>query len=61
METTPKVRPATQTGTVRFYNESKGFGMITPDTGGGDLFAHSEQIRIPGLKKLRPAQRPWPE
>jgi cold shock protein len=42
------------TGTVRFYNDAKGFGLITPDTGGPALFAHSADIR--GGKKLKARQ-----
>ncbi len=45
------------TGVVRFYNDSKGFGLITPDLGGPALFAHQSSIRSPGVKKLRATQR----
>ena len=57
MENGPTVVHAIVTGLVRFFNESKGFGMITPDAGGSDVFAHSAQIRSPGIKKLKAAQR----
>ena len=43
------------TGIVRFYNDSKGFGLITPDTGGPALFASSTDFK-PGLKKLKARQ-----
>ncbi|HYF19666.1 MAG TPA: cold-shock protein [Ramlibacter sp.] len=38
----------TETGTVKWFNESKGYGFITPDTGGKDLFAHFREIRGTG-------------
>ena len=44
------------TGIVRFYNDSKGFGLITPDLGGPALFASSADFK-PGLKKLKAMQR----
>ena len=44
------------TGIVRFYNDSKGFGLITPDLGGPALFASSADFK-PGLKKLKATQR----
>ena len=34
-----------QTGTVKWFNEGKGYGFITPDTGGKDLFAHFRDIQ----------------
>ena len=43
------------TGVVRTYNDSKGFGLITPDLGGPALFAHSAEIK--GAKKLTPRMR----
>lgn len=45
------------TGVVRFYNEAKGFGIITPDVTGPTLFAHQASIRSPGVKKLKASQR----
>ena len=43
-------------GIVRFYNDSKGFGLITPDVGGPALFAHSADLKA-GVKKLAARQR----
>ena len=45
------------TGTVKWFNESKGFGFITPDEGGEDLFAHFSEIQSKGFKTLKEAQR----
>ena len=47
----------TQTGTVKWFNDSKGFGFITPDAGGGDLFAHFQDIQSNGFKSLQENQR----
>ena len=45
------------TGTVRSFNHSKGFGLITPDLGGPPLFARQSNIATPGLKTLKSLQR----
>lgn len=47
----------TQTGTVKWFNESKGFGFIAPDDGGKDLFAHFKEIQGTGFKTLAENQR----
>jgi len=46
-----------QTGTVKWFDEGKGFGFITPDAGGKDLFAHYSEIKASGFKSLAEAQR----
>ena len=48
---------ATQTGTVKWFNESKGFGFIAQDSGGADLFAHFSEIQAKGFKTLAENQR----
>lgn len=42
----------TQTGTVKWFNESKGYGFIAPDDGSKDLFAHFREIQGTGFKTL---------
>lgn len=46
-----------QTGTVKWFNDSKGFGFIAPDAGGSDLFAHFQDIQSSGFKSLKENQR----
>jgi CspA family cold shock protein len=45
------------TGTVKWFNESKGYGFITPDSGGDDLFAHFSAIQAKGFKTLAENQK----
>ncbi len=46
-----------ETGTVKWFNDAKGFGFITADSGGDDLFAHFSEIRIEGFKTLQENQK----
>lgn len=47
----------TQTGTVKWFNDAKGFGFISPDAGGEDLFAHFQDVQSNGFKSLQESQR----
>ena len=45
------------TGTVKFFNESRGFGFISNDNGGDDVFVHVSAIVTPGITALSEGQK----
>jgi len=46
----------TKTGTVKWFDAKKGYGFITPTTGGKDLFVHHTSLQMEGYKTLNEAQ-----
>jgi CspA family cold shock protein len=45
------------TGTVKFFNEDKGYGFIAPETGGDDAFVHISAVQSAGMSTLNKDQR----
>ena len=46
----------TRKGTVKWFNDSKGYGFLTPSEGGKDLFVHMSEIKMEGFKTLKEGQ-----
>jgi len=46
-----------QSGTVKFFNSEKGFGFITPDDGGKDVFVHISSVQASGMEGLAENQK----
>ena len=45
------------TGTVKWFNEQKGYGFITPDEGGKDVFVHISAVERSGMRGLAEGQK----
>ena len=48
---------AVGTGTVKWFNESKGYGFISPDDGAADLFVHHSEVKMGGYASLNEGQK----
>jgi len=46
-----------ETGTVKFYNDQKGFGFIAPENGGNDVFVHATALERAGMRSLVEGQK----
>ena len=46
-----------QTGTVKWFNDQKGYGFIAPDKGGSDIFVHISAVQAAGMHSLQEGQK----